>query len=45
MLVDDDVLDLLEDDESGEESDDEDDSDDELLEDAPALGEDLSLRA
>lgn len=41
MVVDDESLDLLEDDES----DDEDDSEDELLEDAPALVEDLSLRA
>ena len=41
MVVDDESLDLLEDDES----DDEDDSDGELLEDAPAAVEDLSLRA
>ena len=41
MVVDDESLDLLEDDES----DDEDDSEDESLEDAPALVEDLSLRA
>jgi hypothetical protein len=33
------------DDESDDESDDEDDSEDELLEGAPALVEDLSLRA
>ena len=45
MVVDDESLDLLEDDESDDESDDEDDSEDELLEDAPALAEDLSLRA
>ena len=45
MVVDDESLDLLEDDESDDESDDEDDSEDELLEDAPALVEDLSLRA